>query len=168
MAALEESWISILSESITKELCDELCEKGWALKDNILGQKRAQMLVDEIHVLSKENGFKQHNFQFGTSSSDKPSASAGEPSKIFRKPNIFEVDMHDSRVQRLPIPEFKQLFQSQAIQIAFSKHLPQMGLINHEATLKIQKNTGNGKQPCLFHFLFEYLSKLPHSLLLYI
>jgi hypothetical protein len=152
MASLEESWISILSDSVTKDLCDELIEKGWATKDNVLGEK-ALKLIDEVRVLSSmENGFKQHNFQFGASASSNASASAGEASKIFRKPNIFEVDMHDSHVKNLPIPQFKELFASQSIQKSFSKHLPHLGLINSEATLKIQRNTGNGMFSCFFFF----------------
>lgn len=148
MAALEESWASILSESITKELCDELLDKGWAMRDDVLGKNKGQLLIDEIHEIStlgEGSGFKQHHFQFGSSNNPNNSSTTVTQSKLFRKPNIFEIDMHDVGVEHLPLTEFKTLFHAQVIQKAFSEHLPEMGLINHEATLKIQKNIGNGK-----------------------
>lgn len=137
MASFENNWVSLLSQKITQEFCDEITVNGWAMLDDVLGEK-GLLLVEEINLLSSmENGFSEHKFQFGHS---RP----GEEPKIFRKPHIFELDMHDKRVSSLPIPQFKDLYHSKAIPMAFSACLPNMELIDDETTLKIQRNAGNG------------------------
>ena len=114
----------------------ELEQHGFAVVDNALGAGAASQLQAEGLALASENdGFVEHTFRFG--------ANAGI---VFRKPHIYEADLHDRRLAAAALPGFRALFESAAFASGFSTALPQLQLQGGcgGTAIKIQLNKGNG------------------------
>jgi hypothetical protein len=133
-------WDSIVSEMITPEFCHELLQNDFAMRDAaFLGV--AERLRSEAHELYENGGMKEHTFQFGGNRMH----ADGRPI-LFRKPHIYEADMHDPGLAEADIRAFRGLFHSGALPQAFAKLLPELRLVcdTRGVTIKLQKNNGNG------------------------
>jgi hypothetical protein len=135
MAASELDW-SIFSKALTDERCAELRSCGYVTIDNVFGELRAAALRDDIALLQEQSLLSPNETQFSV---------PGGGVVRFRKPHIFEGDMHDDRLRAL-VPELNALFHQEALVTALSEKLPELYLKHGTAarTLKVQYNSGGG------------------------
>jgi len=133
-------WDSLMSEVIDQKLCEELLQNDFVVREAVF-MTAACRFRDEARQLYEDGGMKEHTFRFGGSRSQ----ADGRP-VIFRKPHIYEADMHDPSLAGAPIGAFRGFFNSGALPRALSAHLPQLGLVcdSQGVTLKLQKNNGKG------------------------
>ena len=127
-------WEAIMEDAITPAACEELAEKGFCFRDGALPEGSARQLHAEA---SQHVPWTPHTFRFGASK---------EHPIMFKKPQIFEADMHNPALVEAPIPGFRGLFDSAAVGKALAARLPQLGLAKDTSgiTLKIQRNQGGG------------------------
>ena len=109
----------------------QLRSDGFVVVDNFLGDSWATALRTELAWLAERKLMKPHTFQFGPAQ--------------FRKPHIFEMDLHNQQV-REQLCEFAEFFEQQNLAAAINKHAPELALISGAtaATIKLQLNTGGG------------------------
>jgi hypothetical protein len=135
MAASEHDW-SVFSKALTEERCAELRTCGYVTVDNVFGEMRAAALRDDIALLQEQALLSPNETQFSV---------PGGGVVRFRKPHIFEGDMHDDRLRAL-VPELNALFHQEALVTALNAKLPELHLKHSTAarTLKVQYNSGGG------------------------
>lgn len=86
---MSTAWCEQVATIATDELCERLRSEGYAVLDDALGSEPVDQLRTEALALAEtDDGFAQHMFQFGGS----------RERMMFRKPHIFEADMHDPRL----------------------------------------------------------------------
>lgn len=82
-------WSELVAAAVTDRLCHHLRSDGYAMLDDALPAAEMGLLRSEALALADtDGGFAQHMFQFGGS----------RERLMFRKPHIFEADMHDQRL----------------------------------------------------------------------
>ncbi|CAH0478226.1 unnamed protein product [Peronospora belbahrii] len=131
-----------LHQKITKEVCEQLDDKGYVVLDDCFGHGWASALLEEMQWLYEKQHFKPNKTQFGLTQKGldrKPQAF------YFIKPHIFEVDLHDASL-RSKVPELDALFQSTELLQVLTAYLPQYKLqfSTLDRTLKLQRNAGQG------------------------
>jgi hypothetical protein len=131
-------WKLFAADVITPELCQDLLQNDYVVSD-IAFEAVASALRREAQLLYSGGQMREHTFQFGNGSAN------GNPI-IFRKPHIFETDLHDVNLNREEIPLLQSLFDSCALAHVFAEHLPELGLVCHTGgtTIKVQRNEGKG------------------------
>jgi hypothetical protein len=133
-------WPALIASAVTGEVCGQLRSRGFCIVDGALGEGASDRLRDEALALAAlDGGFAPHMFQFGGS----------RERMMFRKPHIYEADLHDTRLHQLAsLCSFRELFESCAFAKAFDAHMPELGLslTTSGTTIKVQLNKGNGDQ----------------------
>ena len=116
---------------LTAEAAAQLWTDGWCVLDGLLGRDWAMALRSEIASLAEGGLMREHRFQFAQAQ--------------FRKPHIYEVDMHDAAL-RVRAPDFDALFRENPVAEVLNGHQPQLQLTPgcDASTLKLQYNAGGG------------------------
>ncbi|KAG7380318.1 hypothetical protein PHYBOEH_011488 [Phytophthora boehmeriae] len=113
-----------LHRKITREACEQLDQKGYAVIDDCFGHGWASALLEEMRWLNEQEHFKPNKTQFGLTQNGKD----GKPQAFhFVKPHIYEVDLHDAAL-RTKVPELDALFHSTELLQVLSSFLPQYEL----------------------------------------
>ncbi|DAZ96976.1 TPA: hypothetical protein N0F65_012108 [Lagenidium giganteum] len=137
-----------LASKITKSVCDELQEQGYVVVDDCFGHGWARAFLDEMQWLHAQGAFKPNKTQFALPTAAQTGATAtGSNTQVvqFAKPNIYEVDLHDSAT-RTTVPELNDLFFSTELLHVLATHMPELDLQMSTSgrTLKLQRNAGHG------------------------
>ena len=124
-----------ITAAVSAAAAEQLHAEGFAVCDNILGQDWALALLAEQKALVEAGLMREHKFQFGRGQ--------------FRKPHIYEADMHDTALRDDPrhsTPEIDAFFSAQPLATALNARLPLLALTPEpeRATLKFQYNAGGG------------------------
>eukprot|EP00117_Sycon_ciliatum_P036795 scpid5380/ scgid27649/ Prolyl 4-hydroxylase subunit alpha len=136
-AEKDVGWCGAVETNVTADVCKELLDKGFVVVDGIFGRGTSETFYKELEWLYKNGHMLPNQVQFQTS---------GGP-VILEKPNIFEADMHDSKLTKLSeIGHFRQVFENgDKLVNIFNKLMP-LGLKEGQKhrTVKLQYNSGGG------------------------
>ena len=138
MAEKDEDVAKKVEEKLTEKAQKELLESGFVVLDGIFGEEASSKFCKELEWLFTSGRMLPNQVQFQTSSG---------PVNL-EKPNIFEADMHDSKLSDLEgIPSFKSIFHnSDGLIKYFNNVVPTLGLLEgtKHRTVKLQYNRGGG------------------------